>query len=157
MPDPFRSRRRATAVAFALFAFLSLAGSPGAEEPFAKSDPPGQLPVLESGRKVDAQGRVPDEARTDVFMRTDDVFLAPQPRLTAGTKVQVEIIDRATDRKVWSTEAEVAPGDAGYFVRIAAGTLEPGHYLARLSAAGGGRIEHGFRVSDARAEGSITD
>jgi hypothetical protein len=113
--------------------------------------------MIAMGRKVDTKGHVPDEARTDVFQATDDVFLAPEPRLKAGTRVAVEIVDRATDQKVWSTEGVADESDTGYHVRIAAGKLAPGDYLARLTPEGGGTIEHGFRVSDARHEGSITD
>jgi hypothetical protein len=153
-------RTRRTSIPFlALIALAvaSFASAKYAEEPFEKSDPPGALPVLLLGRAVDSKGHVPDSARTDVFAPTDDVFVAPEPTITPGTKAQIEIVDQETDRKVWGAEREVEAGDTGWFVRIEAGTLEPGHYVARLAVDGGGRIERSFRISDARHGGSVEE
>jgi hypothetical protein len=109
------------------------------------------------GREADPEGRIPERARTDVFMPSDDIFIAPHPALEAGNVATIEIINLETGDRLW--REEVGPGLSGdrrFFTRVGKGTLDPGNYVVRLST-DQRVIEHPFGVSDSRRESPLDE
>jgi hypothetical protein len=122
-----------------------------------KIEPAVTIPVVHMGREADPEGRIPERARTDVFMLSDDIFVAPYPGLAAGMVATVEIVDPATGDRLWRDEVNPSlSGDRRFFARVNKGTLDPGNYILRMDV-GSRVIEHPFGVSDARREGSLTE
>jgi hypothetical protein len=107
----------------------------------------GNVDELRFGTSVDAQGVVPAATAADHFLKDSAIHVTMQVREAAkGTKLLVSVMDRETDKLVWSSEQAVPGGRANMHFVIPSGAIPTGKYRAKVKLHDDAVAEHEFEI-----------
>jgi hypothetical protein len=113
--------------------FLFLAVALAAALPVLADHDGGNLDELRFGTEIDAQGVVPAKAHSTHFLPDATIHMTMKVQeAQKGTKLLVNVLDRETEKLVWSQEQAVPGGHTTMHFTIPSRAIPPGKYRAKV-------------------------
>ena len=109
----------------------------------------GNVDELRFGTAVDAEGVVPAATSAHSFLPADSIHVTMQvAEAPAKTKLMLSVMDRESERLVWSNVQPVPGGHANMHFIIPAGAVPPGEYRAKVKLGDDWVAEHEFEIEE---------